>query len=78
MTDTMTTQEAAEFIGVHPVTLRKWRKKSEFIRYCAITGIAMYDDCQGLRWWHHHPKKIVYNKTSVQRLKRILQRRKNK
>jgi predicted site-specific integrase-resolvase len=78
MKDTMTTQEAAEFLGVHPVTLRKWRKKSEFIGCCAITGIAMSDDCQGLTWWHQHPKKIVYNTSSVQRLKRILNRRKVK
>jgi len=73
MTDTMTTQEAAEFLGVHVVTLRKWRSKSsEFL------GGTTMEDCQGLTWWYQHPKKIVYDTVSVQRLKRILNRRKNK
>lgn len=73
MTDTMTTQEAAEFLGVHPVTLRKWRMKSE-----QHSDLNDYEDCQGLQWWYEHERRIVYNSKCVKKLKRILQRRKGK
>lgn len=68
MIETMTTAEAADTLGVHPVTLRKWRMKSSEI-------LGLMEDCQGLTWWYQHPKKIVYDTVSVQRLKRILNRR---
>ena len=67
--ETMTTAEAADALGVHVVTLRKWRSKSsEFF--------GVMEDCQGLTWWYQNPRKIVYCTVGVHRLKRILNRRK--
>jgi transposase-like protein len=66
----LTTSQAAERLGVHPVTLRKWRKRSEH------TGeFDVYEDCQGLQWWYKHDRKIMYCEGSVNKLKRLLVRR---
>lgn len=75
MSETYSTAEAAAELGVHPVTLRKWRFNSEVV---AANGQARLEDCQGLQWYYEHPRKIVYYADTVQRLKRILQRRKVK
>lgn len=71
MAETLTTKQAAKILGVHPVTMRKWRDKSSDI-------FGIMEDCQGLQWHYEHPRKIVYSVESVERLKRILQRRKIK
>lgn len=73
MNDTMTTKDAAGVLGVHPVTLRKWRCNSEFT---VVKGKAALEDCQGLQFYYEHPRKIVYLSESVLRLKKILSRRK--
>ena len=78
MAEIYSTAEAAEVLGVHPVTLRKWRAKSEFIGCCAVTGHPANEDAQGLQWYYEHQRKIVYYADTVQRLKRILERRKTK
>ena len=75
MIETMTTQEAAEFLGVHPVTLRKWRKNSEPLFKFGF-GDGWMEDQQGLTWKVEHPRKIVYCAKSVQWFKNILKRRK--
>lgn len=69
--ETLTTTEVAAELGVHPVTLRKWRAKSSEV-------FGVMEDCQGLMWWHRHERLVVYCAASVQRLKRILERRKAK
>ena len=77
MIETMTTAEAAEELGVHPVTLRKWRVNSEPLHKFGF-GDGWMEDCQGLTWRFEHPKKIVYCAKGVHWLKKLLQRRNNK
>jgi transposase-like protein len=73
MSGELTTSQAAERLGVHPVTLRKWRKRSEH------TGeFDVYEDCQGLQWRYKHDRKIMYCEGSVNRFKKLLNRRKVK
>jgi uncharacterized protein YjcR len=73
MSGELTTEQAASVLGVHPVTLRKWRKNSEY------TGeFEVYEDCQGLQWWYKHNRKIMYCESSVTKLKKLLNRRKAK
>ena len=71
----LTTAEAAKLLGVHVVTMRKWREKSEI--YQGV-DLLIFEDCQGLLWHYQHARKIAYCAASVQRLKRILNRRKSK
>lgn len=70
--ETITTAEAAKEIGVHPVTLRKWRKGSEPVLY------DWMEDQKGLKWKFDHARKIVYMIDSIEWFKCILKRRKNK
>jgi hypothetical protein len=71
MSSELTTAQAAAVLGVHPVTLRKWRKGSEY------TGeFDVWEDCQGLQWWYRQGRQIMYDEMSVNRLKAILNRRK--
>lgn len=77
MTQTMTTAEAAEVLGVHPVTLRKWRVNSEPLHKFGF-GDSWMEDQQGLTWRFEHPKKIVYCADGVYWLKCRFNRRKNK
>lgn len=73
MAERLTTKEAAELLGVHPVTMRKWRQKSKY------TGeFEVYEDCQGLLWWPNTVRKFYYDGASVRRLKELLDRRKGK
>lgn len=77
MIETMTTAGAAGALGAHPVTLRKWRVNSESLHNFGF-GDDWMEDQQGLIWRFEHPKKIVYCAKSVNRLKKILNRRKTK
>ena len=71
MSSELTTAQAAAVLGVHPVTLRKWRKNSGY------TGeFDVWEDCQGLQWWYKNDRRIMYDAHYVERLKRILSRRK--
>lgn len=80
--ETMTTAEAAEVLEVHPVTLRKWRSKSEIKQGIDLIHESLdnliYEDCEGLIWKYEHSRKITYCAASVQRLKTLIERRKNK
>lgn len=78
MSSELTTAQAAAVLGVHTVTLRKWRAASEFIGSSAITGAAISEDCQGLQWWYKNDRCVMYDAHYVERLKRILSRRKGK
>lgn len=71
----ITTKQAAEILGVHVVTMRKWRAMAEVT---AINGVAALEDCQGLIFYYETPRRIMYYASSVERLKRILNRRKAK
>jgi uncharacterized protein YjcR len=71
MSSELTTAQAAAVLGVHPVTLRKWRKRSEF-----IIEFDVYEDQAGLQWWYKNDRRIMYDAHYVERLKRILSRRK--
>lgn len=73
--ETMTTAQAAEELGVHVVTLRKWRLCAEYI---VTTGGFVFEDCQGLTFFYENPRRVMYYTSSVQKLKRILNRRKGK
>jgi len=73
--ETLTTAEAAKALGVHVVTLRKWREKSGIHQG---VDLLIFEDCQGLLWHYQHARKIAYCAASVQRLKTLIERRKNK
>lgn len=68
----LTTAEAADLLGVHPVTLRKWRQKS-----CEV-GVNTFEDCQGLYWYFQNERKVMYYGEDVRKLKKLIERRKNK
>lgn len=68
----LTTAEAAELLGVHPVTLRKWRQKSDEVE------VNTFEDCQGLYWYFQHERKVMYYGECVRKLKKLIERRKNK
>ncbi len=70
--EAITTKQAAEILGVHIVTLRKWRMKAEL---SVVNSCAVMEDCQGLIFYYESPRRIMYYASSVQRLKRILNRR---
>ena len=74
MIETMTTAEAAKELGLHPVTLRKWRRWSE--QKLAIPDTPWMEDQKGIVWKFDHARKVVYMKDSVHWYKRILSRRK--
>ena len=73
MSSELTTAQAAAELGVHPVTLRKWRKNSE-----ELAEFDVYEDSQGLQYWYKNSRRIMYDAQYVERLKRILNRRKGK
>lgn len=73
--ETMTTAEAAAELGVHVVTLRKWRTNAEIT---VVNCSAVVEDCQGLTFFYENPRRVMYYANSVQKLKRILNRRKGK
>lgn len=75
MAELLTTKQAAEILGVHPVTMRKWRVNSDLV---VVNGKAALEDCQGLLHFFENERKVLYWSDSVQRLKRILERRKTK
>jgi len=76
MIETMTTAEAAKELGVHPVTLRKWRRGSE--QKLQIPDSPWMEDLRGLTWRFDHARKVVYMKDSIEWFKCILNRRKIK
>ena len=76
--EAITTAQAAAELGVHVVTLRKWRINNEFIGCCATIGNQVFEDCQGLTFFYENPRRVMYYASSVQKLKRILNRRKVK
>lgn len=71
-TERLTTADAAAFLGVHPVTLRKWRQKSHEIE------VNTFEDCQGLYWYFQHERKIMYYGENVRKLKKLIEKRKGK
>lgn len=73
--EAITTAQAALQLGVHIVTLRKWRASAELT---VINGAAVLEDCQGLTFFYENPRRIMYYASSVQKLKRILNRRNKK
>lgn len=76
--DAITTAQAAAELGVHVVTLRRWRENSEFIGCCATKGSQVFEDCQGLTFYYENTRRVMYYASSVQKLKRILNRRKGR
>lgn len=68
----LTTAEAAATLGVHPVTLRKWRQKSHEVEP------NTFEDCQGLYWYFQHERKVMYYGDDVIRLKNLIEKRKVK
>ena len=73
--EAITTAQAAAELGVHVVTLRKWRANAEVtVSNCS----AVLEDCQGLTFFYENPRRVMYYASSVQKLKRILNRRKVK
>lgn len=80
--EAITTAQAAAELGVHVVTLRKWRSKSEIKQGMDLIHESLdnliYEDCEGLIWKYEHSRKITYCAASVQRLKTLIERRKNK
>lgn len=73
--EAITTAQAAAELGVHVVTLRKWRANAEIT---VLNGFAVLEDSQGLTFFYENPRRVMYYATSVQKLKRILNRRKGK
>ena len=73
--EAITTAQAAALLGAHPVTLRKWRVNAEVT---VVNGSAVLEDCQGLIFFYETPRRVMYYASSVEKLKRILNRRKNK
>lgn len=71
-TERLTTADAAALLGVHPITLRKWRQKSHEIE------VNTFEDCQGLYWYFHHERKIMYYGENVRKLKKLIEKRKVK
>ena len=66
----LTTKQAADILGVHPVTMRKWRQKSAEIE------INTFEDCQGLYWYFQNERKVMYYGGAVLKLKELFDRRK--
>lgn len=73
--EAITTAQAAAELGVHVVTLRKWRANAEVT---AVNCSEVLEDCQGLTFFYENPRRVMYYASSVQKLKRILNRRKVK
>lgn len=73
--EAITTAQAAAELGVHVVTLRKWRTNAEIT---VVNCSAVLEDCQGLTFFYENPRRVMYYASSVQKLKRILNRRKVK
>jgi len=73
--EAITTAQAAAEFGVHAVTLRKWRANAEVT---VVNCSAVLEDCQGLTFFYENPRRVMYHASSVQKLKRILNRRKGK
>lgn len=73
--EAITTAKAATELGVHVVTLRKWRANAEV---AVVNDSAVLEDCQGLTFFYENPRRVMYYASSVQKLKRILNRRKGK
>lgn len=72
MAERLTTKQAAEILGVHPVTMRKWRENSILLEH------DIFEDTRGLHWWFWHARQVMYDGSTVRRLKELLDRRKNK
>ena len=73
--EAITTKQAAEILGVHIVTLRKWRTKADLT---VINSCAVMEDCQGLIFYYETPRRVMYYASSVNRFKKLLNRRKVK